>query len=174
MPLTNGTTILAADLNGVWTTALATLRSRNSDTTTSKQFTETFHFNGVIGSGGSATPEYLRTIVYVPRTDVVLRAARLYCMSTSATAVVATLTIPSQIVEDNAIVGGNIKNTLTATATRDTSITDMSLSGGIITLPNTELFTFLAGDNIDLVVNTNSANSANIIVSLLLETSLVP
>lgn len=166
MAITNGSTILAADLNGIWTTALGTLRSRTTANNPYKQFTETFQFDGIT----SGTAEYLRTFTYVPRTDVILRSAHIYCLSTTI-GTVATLSIPAQLIEDNNIVGGNIKSTLTATATSASAVS-IAASGGIVTLPNTELFTFLAGDNIDFVVSTNNASVSNVTVCLLLESLL--
>ena len=166
MALTNGSTILAADLTGVWTGALALLRARTTSNNPWKQFTETFQFDGI----ASGTAEYLRTFTYVPRTDVILRSAHIYCASTT-TNITATLSIPAQLVEDNTIVGGNIKNTLVATAVSNAM--PISASGGIVTtLSNTELFTFLAGDNIDFVVSTNNVAVANVTVCLLLESVL--
>lgn len=169
MAISNGTTILGSDVNGIWTTALGTLRDRNDDNNPYKQFTETFEFNGVV----SSTAEYLRTYVYTPRTDVVLRAARLYCLSTTA-GIVATLRIPAQKIENATIVGGNIKSTLSTSASSNASIVDLSLSGGTINLPREQLFTFLAGDNIDIVVSSSSASTSNITVVLLFENILVP
>lgn len=169
MAIVNGQIITPADVNGIWSTALATLRARTNDNTPYKQFVETFQFNGVT----SLTAQYLSSYIYSPRTDVVVRAIRVYCMSATA-GIVATVSIPAQIVEDNIIVGGNIKSTITATATSNASVADMSLSGGLVTtLPNNEMTVFLAGDNIDIIVSTNSLTAADITVSLLLETTMV-
>ena len=130
----------------------------------SKQFTETFQFNGIVTS----TAEYLRSFTYTPRADCTLRGARIYCLSTTNN-IVATLSIPAQIVEDNTIVGGNIPSSLTATAT---SAATVAGSGGLVTLPNTAMIRLLAGDNIDIIVSTNSATAADVTVTLLLETPL--
>jgi len=168
MTISNGSPILASDLNGIWQTALGTLRSRTTANNPNKQFVETFSFNNILQS----TAEHLRTAVYVPRTDVVLRAARIYIVSTFAgvkqSGTDATVTIPAQQIEDNVIVGGNIPRTLTATAVSNA----LSFTGSEerIDLPNDQLFTFLAGDNIDIIVSTTDTTRANnIIVSLTLE-----
>lgn len=166
MTIANGQQILAADLDGIWSTALGTLRTRTNDNNKYLQFNEVFTFNVI----NNTIAEYLRTIVYVPRTDVILRGIRLYCCST-ITGINATLTIPAQIAENNTIVGGNIKSSLTLTATSGTSAL-LSNSGGFNQLSTNELFTFLAGDNIDLVVSTDSATTSNVIVVLMLETVL--
>lgn len=166
MALVNGTTILATDITGVWTGALALLRAKTTSNNPWKQFTETFQFDGI----ASGTAEYLRTFTYVPRTDVILRSAHIYCASTT-TPITATLSIPAQLIEDNTIVGGNIKSSLSAIAV--SAAMPISSSGGIVTtLSNTELFTFLAGDNIDFVVSTNNAAVSNVTVCLLLESVL--
>jgi hypothetical protein len=172
MPISNGSIILAADVNGIWQTALATLRARTTANNPNKQFTETFSINGIVAS----TPEYLRTIVYVPRTDVILRSARVYIVSTNGgvlqNGISATVTIPAQLIEDNSIVGGNIPRTLTATATSNASA-NLGSSAARLDLPNDQLFTFLAGDNIDIVVSTaDTANVNKVIVSLTLESVL--
>ncbi len=142
MPISNGSIILAADVNGIWQTALATLRARTTANNPNKQFTETFSINGIVAS----TPEYLRTIVYVPRTDVILRSARVYIVSTNGgvlqNGISATVTIPAQLIEDNSIVGGNIPRTLTATATSNASA-NLGSSAARLDLPNDQLFTFL-------------------------------
>jgi len=164
MTIANGQQILAPDLDAIWSTALGTLRTRTNDNNKYLQFNEVFTFNAV----NNSTAEYLRTIVYVPRTDVILRGIRLYCCSTT-TGITATLTIPAQIAENGTIVGGNIKSTLTLTATSGATVL---ASGGFNQLSTNELFTFLAGDNIDLVVSTNNATAANVIIVLMLETVL--
>lgn len=175
MPIAPGQIISETDLNAVWPTALNSLRSRTDDNNDYKQFAQTFTFNGVINT----TPEYLRTAVLTPTTDLILREARIYIRSLNGGGVAqngisATLTIPAQIVEDDVIVGGNIKQTLTATCTSVVPSTDFSDSGATISLPNTELFTFLAGDNIDIIVSTpDAANNNYITVSLLFENVLI-
>lgn len=174
MPIAPGQVITASDLNAVWPTALNSLRSRTDDNNDYKQFTQTFSFNGVINT----TPEYLRTAVLTPTTDLILREARIYIRSLSGgvaqNGIAATLTIPAQIIEDDVIVGGNIKRTLTTTCTSVVPSTDFSDSGATISLPNTELFTFLAGDNIDIIVSTpNATNNNYITVSLLFENILI-
>lgn len=152
MAISNGSAILASDLNGIWETALDTLRSRTDTSNLYKQFSEVFRFDGIT----SSTAEYLRTIVYVPRTDVILRGVRIYCATDGANLPTATVTIPAQIIEDNNIVGGNIKSTLTASATASAS-SNFANSTNRVVLSNTELFTFLAGDNIDIIVSLSGA-----------------
>jgi hypothetical protein len=169
MAISNGSTILAADLTGIWTPGLATLRARSTANNPNKQFTETFHFDGI----ASGTAEYLRTLTYVPRTDVILRSAHIYCLSTTI-GITATLSIPAQIIldDDNKTPGGNIKNTLTASAISASAVS-IANSGGIVsTLSNTELFTFLAGDSINFVVSTNNVATSNVTVCLTLESIL--
>lgn len=170
MTISNGSAILAADLNGIWETALGTLRTRTITNTPYKQFSEVFRFDGITTS----TAEYLRTVVYVPRTDVILRGVRIVCASTGVQTITATVTIPAQIVEDNKIVGGNIKSTLTASATYSNTTPDFSGSEGRVTLSNTELFSFLAGDNIDIVVSLTATGTptCNVTVTCLFETVL--
>jgi hypothetical protein len=160
MPITNGSPIIATDVNGIWQTALGTLRSNTSDNAPWKQYTETFVFNGLSTATSPVIPVHNLSTIYVPRTDVILRAARLYISAFQSGSLyngaTATLTIPAQIIENNTIVGGNIKNTLTCTAT-STNTSTLSSGAGLITLPNTETFSFLAGDNIDIVVSIDSA-----------------
>lgn len=177
MAITNGSTITAADLDSIWETGLETLRIRtqsvagSSSNTPYKQYCEIFRFDGIV----TGTPEHRRSAVFVPRTDVIVRGIRVYCQSATL-GIVATASIPAQIYKDNNIVGGNIKKSLTATATsaaaalysNSGSALDLSLGiGGV------GLFTFLAGDNIEILVSTSSAFSANVTVSLLLETVMV-
>jgi hypothetical protein len=170
MAITNGSTILASDVNAIWETGLATLRSRTLASTPYKQYCEIFRFDGIT----SGTAPLRRGAVYVPRTDVIVRGARVYCQS-ATNGIIATVSIPAQIYKDNNIVGGNIKQSLTATATSNAPAT-FSNSGSVITLAagtDPALFTFLAGDNIEILVSTSSGTAANVTVSLLLETVMV-
>jgi hypothetical protein len=178
MAFTNGTIILASDINAIWETGLASLRSRTQVAQVSgitsnipyKQYCEIFRFDGIT----STTAEHRRGAVFVPRTDVIVRGVRVYCQS-ATTSIVATVSIPAQIYKDNNIVGGNIKRSLTATATSQLPAT-YSDSGTVVTLDtgaDPALFTFLAGDNIEILVSTNNVATANVTVSLLLETLMV-
>ena len=178
MAFTNGTTILASDINAIWETGLASLRSRTQVAQVSgitsnipyKRYCEIFRFDGIT----STTAEHRRGAVFVPRTDVIVRGVRVYCQS-ATTSIVATVSIPAQIYKDNNIVGGNIKRSLTATATSQLPAT-YSDSGTVVTLDtgaDPALFTFLAGDNIEILVSTNNVATANVTVILLLETLMV-
>lgn len=170
MALINGDVIAASDVNAIWETGLTTLRARTIASTPYKQYCEIFRFDGI----ASNTAPLRLGAVYVPRTDVIVRGVRVYCQSATL-AIVATVNIPAQIYKDNNIVGGNIKSSLTATATSAAAAT-FSNSGKVVTLDaNTDpaLFTFLAGDNIEILVSTSSLSAANVTVSLLLETVMV-
>lgn len=173
MTISNSSTILATDVNNSWDTPLSNLRRRDISISPYKQFTEIFTFNNIVAT----TPEYLRTIVYTPRTDVVVRSGRVGIVSTSAgvpaAGIIAIGTIPAQVIEGSTIVGGNIPKTLTATATSSTAATFGS-GQTRFDLNAQAVFKFLAGDNIDIVVSTTNTTNNNIItVSLTFETIMV-
>lgn len=170
MALVNGTPITDTDINEIWETGLATLRARTIANTPYKQYNEIFCFDGI----ASGTAELRRGAVFVPRTDVIVRGVRVYCQSATV-GIVATVNIPAQIYKDNNIVGGNIKSSLTATATSAAAATFSNSGTVVVTDPGTDpaLFTFLAGDNIEILVSTNNVATANVTVSLLLETIMV-
>lgn len=154
MPITNGSPILASDLNAVWQTALATLRTRTTSNNPYRQFVVVLRLLGI----NSTTPEHLRTITYVPRTDLVLRGAKIAATpssTTPSTGVICTATIPAGIREDESIVGGNINRTLSMEVTTDGTC-DPASNFGAATLPVDQLFGLLAGDSIDIVVSTTA------------------
>lgn len=162
MTLSNGSTILPADIEGVYTPALANVRNINTfkNFTNYKQFVESYTWRNI----DNTTAEYLRTFVWTPRTDCTLRAIRVSCNGTAG--VTATVTIPAQVIEDNTIVGGNILNNISLSAT---SAATIQASTGLYELPNDKLFGFLAGDSIDFVATINSATNVDVTITLLLE-----
>jgi len=164
MAISNGSTIEAADVNGIFETALDNLRSYTVYSYPYKQWQQSFRIDGVT----SSTAEHLRTISFYPRTDCIVRAIRIYCAA-AYTGITATATIPAQILQDNVIVGGNIKNDITLSATSNTSPATRDQLSGLYTLSNEDLFTVLAGDSVDIVISTDSANPAFVSVVLTLE-----
>ena len=163
MTISNGSTITAADVNGIFEGALSTLRSYTQFNYPYKQWQQSFRVDGV----NNSTAEYLRTISFYPRTDCIIRAIRIDC-SAAINGITATATIPAQILQDNVIVGGNIKNDITLSATSDLAFPWYNHTGLYI-LPTEDLFTVIAGDSIDIVISTNSATVADVAVVLLLE-----
>lgn len=174
MAISNGSPILASDLNDYFDTALSNLRNVNVFNTEQKQFIQSFTIKGF----NNATAEYLRTATFFPRTDCVLRGVRLIAES-STSSINITATIPAQIIKDNVIVGGNIKNTITLTATTQgvsgipTGALTVSDASGLYTLPVEELFTILAGDSIEIVFSSDNASIADASITLLLENKVV-
>ncbi len=167
MTIASGSLITADDLRGIWSVPLTTLATYNTLVNPYKQFTEVFQVRGVT----NLTSEILRTVLYTPRTDVILRGFRVMC-SSATVGIVATASIPAQVIRDNVIAGGNIPYSITATATSTAIAGDLSVTTGLATIPNNTIVSFLAGDNIDIVVSTNSATAANVTVTLLLENVL--
>lgn len=168
MAITPGSVITALDVNGLLETSLSNLRTTSDFTNPYKQWTQTFRLDSV----NNTSSLIRRTIGFYPRTDCVLRGIRLSCASTIS-GIVATVTIPAQIVENNSIVGGNIVNTISFTATsQGNSPSPISNQTSLYTLDTSKRYTILAGDSIDIVVSTNSATSSNITISLLLENIL--
>ena len=108
MAITNGSQIEASDLNGLFDNTINNLRTVGVFDTPSKQFLQSFRINGI----NNTTAEYLRTVTFFPRKDCILRGIRILGQSSSA-GINITGTVPSQILEDNSIVGGNILNTIT-------------------------------------------------------------
>lgn len=163
MAISNGSTIEAADVNGIFEGALSTLRSYTGYNYPYKQWQQSFRVDRVIDT----TPEYLRTVSFYPRTDCIVRAIRIDC-SSSINGFTATATIPAQVLQDNVIVGGNIKNDITLSATSNIS-TPWHNHTGLYVLPPEELFTVLAGDSIDIIVSTDATSSFdNVDVSIVL------
>lgn len=168
MTIANGSQILASDLNGLFDQTITNLNNVGVYTTPSKQFLHSFIVNGITNT----TPEYLRTVSFYPRTDCILRGVRILAKSATS-GIVITATIPSQVVEDNSIVGGNILNTITMTTTTQVPLLSLSSAVGYYPLSNSYIFPILAGDSIDIVLSSNSASPANVSVSLLLENKVV-
>lgn len=169
MTIANNSPITASDLNGLFDQTITNLLTIGVYNTPSKQFLHSFRINGI----NNSTAEYLRTVSFYPRTDCILRGVRILAESPSA-GINITATIPSQIVEDNSIVGGNILNTITMTATTVVPpLTTISNSVGFYNLSNSYVFPILAGDSIDIVLSSSSATASNVSVSLLLENTVV-
>jgi hypothetical protein len=170
MPITNGSVITAANLDDIYTTGLATLRTNTAANVARKQYTVTFRFNQI----KSTTAEHLRTKVWVPRTDVVIRNARISAVSVTA-GLVCTVEIPAQIVSRERIVGGNLPYSLVGSAT--TSATVNAGVGQVSSISGTALSTServvaLAGDNIEIIVAAPTTTECGIWVTLLVETVL--
>lgn len=163
MTISNGSTILAADVNGLFQTALSTLKNYTQYNYPYKQWQQSFRVDGV----NNSTAEYLRTVSFYPRTDCIVRAIRIDCSATSS-GITATATIPAQILQDNVIVGGNIKNDITLSATSNPASPWYNHTGLYI-LPAEDLFTVIAGDSIDIVISTDSATVTDVSIVLLLE-----
>ena len=168
MAITNGSQIEASDLNGLFDNTINNLRTVGVFDTPSKQFLQSFRINGI----NNTTAEYLRTVTFFPRTDCILRGIRILAQSSSA-GINITATVPSQIVEDNSIVGGNILNTITMTATTALPLFTLSDAVDFYNLSNSYIFPILAGDSIDIVLSSNSATASNVSISLLLENKVV-
>jgi len=160
MTLSNGSTILGTDIEDIYYYPLQNTKTRSGNFTPYKQNFQTFRLRNL----SSTDEELYRTITFSPREDCVLRAIRLH-IGSATPGETATLTIPAQIVADNVIVGGNIKETIEITATTAASPIN---STALYELPNDQLFTLLAGDNIEMVITTAFSN-IDITVSLLLE-----
>lgn len=168
MAITNGSTIDKDDLNDYFNTTLDILRNPSVSNYPRKQWVKTFHLKVF----NSNTPEYLRTVAFYPRTDCTLRAVRLFAYA-GTSGIDLTATIPAQIVQDNVIVGGNIKETITLTAQTQgayptTGAIDLSLASSFYTLPNDQYFNILAGDNIEIILSSSST-PADATISLVLE-----
>jgi hypothetical protein len=154
MPITPGSPILASDINAVWQTALNTLRTRTTANNPYRQFTVVLRLLGI----NSTTSEHLRTITYVPRTDLVLRAAKIVAHPSTggpSTDVVCTATIPAGIRDDESIVGGNINRELNLRVITD-GVCDPATNFGTATLPVDQVLGLLAGDSVDVVVSTTA------------------
>jgi hypothetical protein len=165
MSFTNGQTITAAGVNGIFEGALNTVRTYTQYNYPYKQWQQSFRVDNLTDT----TPEYLRTISFYPRTDCIIRAIRIDC-SSSLSGLTATATIPAQVLQDNVIVGGNIKNDITLSATSNTAA-PWHQHTGLYVLPNEDLFTVLAGDSIDIIVSTDadgSTGSHNVDVAIVL------
>ena len=169
MAISNGSTIDKDDLNDYFNTTLDTLRDPGVYKLPRKQWVQSFHIKGLT----SNTAEYLRTVAFYPRTDCTLRAIRLFAYSATS-GINLTANIPAQIVEDNVIVGGNIKETITLTAQTqgrysNTGVINLSLGSSLYELPNNQFFNILAGDNIEIILSSSSATAADATISLVLE-----
>jgi hypothetical protein len=168
MPITIGTTIIADDLNNIWRTALNTLRTRTTSNNPYKQFVAVLQFPRIT----STTAEHLRTQTYIPRTDLILRSARVFGHAFSgsqSTGIEIRALIPAGIREDERIIGGNIVKDLRASVITD-GAGDPLTNSGVFELPTNEIFGFLAGDSIDIIVGTTATGTAHdITVSLTFE-----
>jgi hypothetical protein len=167
LTISDGYIVEAADLDSIWSTGLAQLRTTTAANSARRQFPVVFSFRGV-------TNAVSRTYTYTPRTDVVLKSATISAASTSA-GIVCSVEIPAQIIDQERIVGGNIPYDLTGSATTSATLTagfgDIGRDNTAI--PATERLILLAGDNIDITVQSSSATAADIHIIFLLETEMV-
>jgi len=166
LSFTDGYVIDDGYLDAVWSTGLQVMRARTSATSRRKQWPLVVQFRGVTTS----TARHLRTHIYTPRTDVAVVSATISAHSAGA-GIVCSVNIPAQILERERITGGNIPYALTGSATTSGTATAGigTIGQNSAAIPATTRLMLLAGDNIDIIAQVDSATAADVTVVLLLE-----